>query len=723
MPYVRCTASALGVLLACLTAAAPAPAAAQVGVLNGTAFGDIELGARFFLTKPADTEFAWLERYRDLRAGAIVPAARGWFDTDGGRTRVELRTRWPGQDDENLRLAVQRLGAFRVELERDRTPHVFTTNGRLLGSSTERGVLTLPVPRPAADAFNAAPVLGTVGTRWTHDRVALTLMPALGISTLFEYGRTAKRGDRPMGMAFGTAGSNHREILEPIEQTVQHVRVAPAVRRERWQLQASYDYSSFDNDIAAVIADNPLVAADQATAGSSRGRSALAPSNRAHQMAVQGGAVLPLRGRVTGTVAYGVRRQTAPLLPYTINSAINTSGLTRLPEHADGDVRTLLVRLAGSARPLPDVTVGAHFRRFELTDHTPAIELAGRVVADRSLSTAAITTHRYPHTKQNAGADVRWRIARPLLLRVGYGREQWERDTHVREVARTTEHTPRVTLDVMPAPWLRLHTGYLRAARRGDGYAETVAVQLPLLRKLDVADRDRERAEVVAEVIPIGALSLAGSWAHGSNDYPDSRYGRTADRNRATGAYATWTPAARVAVHASLVRESFRVQQRSRYRIPPALLENESWDWIGDTDDVVITAGLGLNATLIPRRLEVGLNWDRIETTSQMTTHNPTTPTGGTDAQRASAVATDFPEIRYDFTPASAWLHYRLSDRWSARVGYTEERFRYTDFRSDGLRPVTGADIFMGNDLEGYNARMVSVRIRYAPRIPGVPVL
>jgi MtrB/PioB family decaheme-associated outer membrane protein len=719
MAHVRPTALALGTLLACL---APAPAAAQARLLSGTAYGDVELGARVYLTRPLATELARLEQYRDLRSGPVVSMARAWYDADDGRTRFELVARFPGQRDENLLLSAQRPGLFRLVLERDRTPHVFSTNGRLLGNSPARGVLTLPVPRPPAEAFDAAPVIGSVATHWTQHRVRLDLTPAPGWTALLEYSRTGKRGDRPMGMAFGTAGNNHREILEPIEHTVQHVRFAPALRRERWQIQAAYDYSAFDNDLAAIVVDNPLVAADQATAGSARGRTALAPSNHAHTMSVQGGLTLPWRGRLAGTMSYGLRRQRAALLPYTINSAINTSGLSTLPEHADGDVRTLLVRVSGSARPLPSLSVGARFRHFELTDRTPTVELTGRVVTDRSLSTAPLQTHRYPYTRRSAGADARWRLGTLASLQFDYGWDEWQRDTHVREVGRTTEHSPRVSLDVATASWRTLRSSYLRGQRRGDGYEETVAVQLPLIRKLDVADRDRERIDITADVTPWTTFGFGGSWAFGANDYPDSRYGRAEDRNRAAGAHAVWTPNARLTLHASILRESFRVQQRSRYRVPPALLDNESYDWVGNTDDVVVTAGLGVTAMLVPRRLEAGLHWDRTEATSRMKTMNPTPPTGGSDAQRASATATDFPETRYSFTPIGVFLRYRLADTWLLNVRYGDERFRHTDFRSDGLLPATGADLFMGNDLENYRSRMLTVGIRHAPRIPGVPI-
>jgi MtrB/PioB family decaheme-associated outer membrane protein len=724
MRYVREAALALALLVTWGDGRPlPPPAAAQLRTAGGTAYGDLELGARIYLKRPAATEFARLEEYRDLRSGLIVPAVRAWFDTDDARNRLELLARFPGQQDENLLLRAQRIGSITLELERDRTPHVFSTTGRLLGTFAERGVLTLPNPRPAPEAYNLAPILDEVAVRWTQDRVALRLAPVRGLSSFVQYSRTEKRGDRPMGMPFGSPGSNHREILEPIDHTVQHVRVAPSLRRARYQLQVSYDYSSFDNALPGVVADNPLVAVDQATAGSARGRSALAPSNRAHTLGLQGALTLPLRGRVSTTMSYGWRNQREPILPYTINTAINTSSLTQLPATLDGDVRTLLLRVSGSMRPLRTVTVGARFRHFELDDRTPTVQLAGRVTADRSLSTAAIASHRYPYTRQNAGADVRWRIAPPLALQLDYAYDEWKRDTQSREVAQTQEHTPRLTLDFTPVSWLALHSTYLRSERRGDGYAELAAAQLPLIRKHDLADRDRERFDVGAHVSPWPALSFGASYSYGVNDYVESSYGRGRDSNRASGLTADWQPIERLSLQASYMDESFRVRQRSRYRIAPAQLDNESFDWLSNTDDDVVTAGFGATASLIPRRLDVGVNWDRVEVTSQMKSHNPLTPEGGTAAQNTAATATDFPETRYEFNPVSAFVRYRLNDNWLVTASYRQELFEHVDFRSDGLLPATGADLLMGNDLLNYRARLLSLTVRFAPRIPGLPIL
>jgi MtrB/PioB family decaheme-associated outer membrane protein len=724
MSGTRQTTVVLGLLLWASAGSAP-PAVAQTPMPGGTGYADVELGLRFFLQEPGPTALARLHEYRDLSPGPVLPRLRAWYDSDDGRQRIELLARYPGQTDGSLLLRGMRLGAFRWELERDRTRHVFSTNGRLLGTSPERGTLTLPTPRPGLDDFNAAPILGQVATHWTRDRAMLTLAPSPAWSVNAEYSQTRKRGDRPMGMAFGTAGNNHREVLEPVDQTTHHVRVAPGIRRPGYQLQASYDYSAFENSVTALVADNPLVATDHATAGSSRGRTALAPGNAAHTFALQGGVTLPLRARIGGTVSYGIRQQREAFLPYTINSAIDTGALTPLPEHLDGDVRTLVVRLSGTMRPARAVSLGARFRHFELDDRTPPISLAGRVVSDRSLSIPAspLERHRYPYARQSVGLDMRWRVAVPVALQLDYGYDEWKRDLHVREVTRTAEHTPRVVLDVTPADWLALRSSYLRSWRRGDEYQEWAAAQLPLLRKHDVADRDRERLDLSADVTPWPTLSLGASFALGTSGYPDSPYGRARNADRATGAHAVWSPLQQLTMNASFMRETFDVRQRSRYRVPPANLDNESYDWLADTDDEVVTAGLGLTATVIPRRLDLGLGWDRVRVTSTMRTTNPTPPTGGTDAQNTAAVATDFPAITYTMSPASAWVRYRLGDHWSINARYGYERFEQVDFRVDGLVPGTGADILMGNDPENYRAQILSVGVRFVPRIPGVPII
>src|SRR5512141_2925025 len=85
-----------------------------------------------------------------------------------------------------------------------------------------------------------------------------------------EYLNIGKTGRRPMGMAFGSPGSNLREILEPIDQTMQDLKFTEGYSSPTFQILGTYDFSLFHNGFTSVTSDNPLLTVDAATTGSSR---------------------------------------------------------------------------------------------------------------------------------------------------------------------------------------------------------------------------------------------------------------------------------------------------------------------------------------------------------------------------------------------------------------------------------------------------------------------
>jgi MtrB/PioB family decaheme-associated outer membrane protein len=346
-------------------------------------------------------------------------------------------------------------------------------------------------------------------------------------------------------MVFGSPGGNLIELPEPIDQTVNDFRVTADLARERWQLQLSYNLSFFQNDVDALIADNPLRITDSplSAAGSStpaRGRLSLAPDNLAHTVGLTGGLNLPWRSRLTGTFAYGWRFQDQAFLPHTINSAIVNPGLTLPANNLDGDVRTLLATLRFTSRPFRDITVAARYRFYDLDDRSPALIFPTEVVTDTTLSTEGVARSRFSYTKHNAGADVGWRLLTPLALKVGYEWERWDRDAQHREAPLTDEHTPKISLDYTPLDWLLLRASYAHSWRRISDYntfahlahtvleEEALQREIPqsqsvLLRKYDEADRDR--VDLLIQLIPFDTLTFTPTLSFRNDDYTNSPLG------------------------------------------------------------------------------------------------------------------------------------------------------------------------------------------------------
>jgi hypothetical protein len=241
-----------------------------------------------------------------------------------------------------------------------------------------------------------------------------------------EYMNISKTGSRPMGMAFGSPGNNLREINEPIDQTMQDIKFTDSYATDRFQILGSYDLSLFSNNYTSVTSDNPLLVTDNATAGSSRGRTSLAPTNHAHTGTLSAAVNLPYRTRINANGTYSLWVQDEPFIPVTINSAIVKPAGT-LPESLGGHSGTSMFNLSGVSRPINPLTLSARFRTFTFRDKVDADTLPFMIVNDRSIS-AGVERESLPFTRRNADAAATWRVTQlplPVTLAAGYAWERW----------------------------------------------------------------------------------------------------------------------------------------------------------------------------------------------------------------------------------------------------------------------------------------------------------
>jgi hypothetical protein len=297
-----------------------------------------------------------------------------------------------------------------------------------------------------------------------------------------------------------------------------------------------------------------------------------------------------------------------------------------------------------------------------------------------------------------------------VALKLGYAWDRWSRDIH-RETPTTTESSPTVALEVNPQTWFLARASYRHAWRRGDAYVAVAAAQLPELRKYDQADRDLDRAEVLLQAFHQD-LVVSASYGLGVNDYAQSAYGLQHDWNWSGGGDLSWSANDRVTLFGAYLREEYRARQVSRYRAGTQL-GNLTYDWVSRTHDQISTVQAGVEAAALPEKLDLAVEVSHAASTSLIRATNPLTPTGGTAAQNTSATAVDYPELSHKLTTVAGSARFRFAANWSATVRYSVAAFRKVDFRTDGLLPATGADIFLGNDLRDYTAGVLAVTIGY----------
>jgi len=720
--------------------------------------GDLELGGRVFIERPPAQDRAKFEEYRDLPESAFGPYLRLRGDSKDDFYTVEIFGENIGQTDQKFQLHSYGVGKFNFLFLWDQIPHIFCTNCRTLYVESPQATFSLPTPRPSPlSVWNSAPLIDEVGFRTDVAAVAVGFTPTpawdigLGGSAMF------KHGDRPSGLLFGTPGNNAAEVAAPVEETTYGAHFNLGFAGKGYQLQFGYDFSLYNNEIDALRVDNPcfgLTAALPAGCGTSgtvppapaTGQGALTPDNIAHTFTLAGGVNLPLNTRLTGSFSYSLRFQDQAFLPFTINPtlAANPAIVTaqaNLPGSLDGQVNILRFNLTATSRLTEDLTATGRFRVYDYDDTSPEIPFTAYVENDRVVVNIATDgpiraqlARRYPYTKYDAGGDLRYQLFQPLTLKVAFDWEQWIREAdsvvvpaslvevgsdsviHVpREVFTTNQYTPKVMLDYTPLDWLLFRFGYAFSTREGTDYLQASEEQLALLRKYDMADRDRNRWDFLADIMAMDNLTFTVTFSYTMDDYGSSQFGLQDANNWAAGGDVTWKPLEWLSLFAGYVHEEWDTQSRHKRRSGTEL-NNPTFDWVSQTDDRYDTVRAGFNVVIIPQRLEGGANYNFSIGRTTMNAFNPQTPVG---AGAAAAVAANFPEIETTLNQVNAFLRYWITKHFSAKVMYSWEQWQQSDFRFDGLLPFnfpdpnTGDTIFLGMDPQNYTAHWFTLVLGY----------
>lgn len=739
-------AVALGLLLS-----TPSPGSAQTDLGPVIATGEAEVGGRGI---SGDFRSSKYEEYREQKPGAfgnvriLLEGKEGRYYFEGLATDIAER-------DQHYEIASGRYGRYRLELEFDEHPHVFSNAARTLYTNEGGGVLTLPDTTQSAIQAGGSAALqsalaGATGVplrfRLQTGRIGLFYRPLADLEFDAGYRTQEKEGTRPFGMGFGSPGANFVNVAGPIDERTHEVTGGIQVARDAWSLRLDYTGSFYENDLDTMTVDNPLRGTDSATLGSTRGRTDLAPDNSAHTVSLTGAVTLPVGfpARFAGTFSYGMRFQDDPFVPHTINSAISDPGLALPASNLDAEVRTLLANLLLTGRPHRDLNLTARYRYYDYNSDIPLLAFPAHVVNDRTLVTTDTRLNTpIDYSKHNGSLDASYRLARPTTLKVGYEWERWDRNDH-REVIRTDEHTAKAAVDYKPATWALLRAGYQFGTRRGTDYntfahlehavleeldtAARLQAQSVLLRKFDEANRVRHQVDLLAQVSPREDVTLSFTGGYGQTNYDDSILGLTDDERWSVGTDIGYRPLEWLGLSAWYTFENIEFKQQSRWRprtfLPPIVVTDDPVnDWESTSEDQVHTAGAGADILLIPERLDASLSY--IVEIAKAKTRAFGAP-GTTSAAADGGNAVDWPDIKDTLQTFIGALRYHILKNLTVKAEYRFEHFNLANFKTDGLEPfmassnVNGSgtvspstDVFLGDRVDDYVAHVIALSLIY----------
>ncbi|MEK6570794.1 MAG: MtrB/PioB family outer membrane beta-barrel protein, partial [Bacteroidota bacterium] len=246
--------------------------------------------------------------------------------------------------------------------------------------------------------------------------------------------------------------------------------------------------------------------------------------------------------------------------------------------------------------------------------------------------------------------------------------------------------------------------------------------QLPQLRKFDLATRDRNRANVLAQVTPSDVLAFTGSFGLANDDFKESVYGLLWNKSNNFSFDVSYNPTYDLALFASYTRENFNYAVKSRQRVPVVgttrANDTTNNDWSSDLEDLANTFGFGFSWSVVPEQVDFSLDFSLSDGRGTIATRALGNPA---DPRFLVTSAQNYPDTRSILRQMRASVGYRLTDHFTPRLEYRFEGYSESYFNQDVMEPymvpvdpASSGGVFLGARQPGYSAHMIYLVLSYS---------
>ncbi len=658
---------------------------------TGKVYGSLDIGGR---VTQVDGDEARFQRYRDLRGGVY-----GNNMLIGRRTEewnFEAQAWNTGYRDQRYQLDLQRVGRLSATFLWDQIPMFISRDTRTLYTQTAPGVFriedsiqqeiqggtrTLRNYEDQATRFDMRTTryLGQADVKFNFDRSTdLTL----------KVRNTTREGAIPFGATFGF--NNAVELPVPVDTRHTELQTALEWGNETGMLRLGWDGSTFHNNVESVTWDNPLRYGPDISGTPSQGRMSLWPGNTLTYLHGTGAVSLAGRTRLTGYVALGQGRSNEDLLPFTINTAIAPVALARPTAEAENQM--MIAQFTLGARPVRQLSFNAKYRYADVDVQTPVFERKGGSVAyDSSFNASAGPSEYHSVKRATFDADAAFQIVPTTSVKVGFS--HLASDYTYRIWEKTAENVFRVSVDTTSNQYLMLRGVYENRTREGEHFDADVLVEvgeLADMRHYDVADRNRQRFTLIANVMPGGIFGLTASAGVGRDEYPSSGAGLQSYDSDQYSAGFTVTPDDRYNLTASYGWERYQSLQRSRAATTAADQVNPLRNWTTDYEGRVnfLEAALDIDRAIERTVIRLSADWNRSNDTYLygLVTGSPL------------AVPEQLPAVKNQLLRGEVDVTYELTRNLRFGVAYWYDDYDVQDF---ALGPTTLSGIALPVIQEG----------------------
>jgi MtrB/PioB family decaheme-associated outer membrane protein len=623
-------------------------------------------------------------------------------------------------------------------------------------------------PAQAAQAKENRSIYNSLATpfdlRYVRDTAAFNLNYAAtrAIDVDARFVSSMREGEQPWGASF--AFNNAIELPQPLDQRTDDLSIGASWANPQGMFRLGWDGSWFTNHVQSLVWDNPIQLTDFNNGllppngpydpngysngnGPAQGRQAMAPSNTMNVVSATGLYKLPGRTTLNGTAQFTAQNQDEALIPWTINSVINTPAvfaafphLAQLPRAtAQAEATGINTLLNLSSRPFRRVSFTVRYRYNDRDVQTPVFDATEYVRFDAVPEEIEEGfSHQFDIARQNFDANLSFTPASWGTLRVGYGHEAAER--HGRGFSDVGEHIFRVSFDTFSSRYVTVRAGFDAGRRRGEGFVETgIDYELgpggtqPTLRYYDEADRDRTRASILFTVMPRDTVDLYVQFAGGRDRYlpdtsvpvnrPGELFGLHESDTTSWNAGVNFHPTDVFLLGGNYGRDRYSSLQLSRNANPPP---DPSWtdpnrNWTLDNDDTINNASVYLDLLRAVRDTDIRFAYDYSDSANSFVHGGP----------RIAALAAinqfiPLPDVENTWHRLSADVQHFFTTRAGIGVGYYFEKFDVVDFNTidtngpTGFAPETGdprldwlGGLTMGYGNRPYSGHTAYLRVLY----------
>lgn len=491
------------------------------------------------------------------------------------------------------------------------------------------------------------------------------------------------------GYAWGGFLGNAAQLTRPVDYDTHEAQAGLRYAADDWQLKASVRGSWFNNSDRALTWDNAFVGVD-------RGRMAQPPDNKAYYADLAGSWNMFRHTTASATFSVGRFEQDDQFLSYTINPDLPVNALPA--GDLDGTVDVTHFDLRVTSSPWSRVRLTGEFR-YDDRDNDSDRRLWQTVSAD-AVPGAVEENRPFDYKRWDADVFADVKVLRGFKTSVGYTFRRIERN--LQEVDESDEDVYWAKLRFRPGRLVTADLTLESSSRDNDGYEQYDYLNLaqnPLMRKYNMAERDRDGIKLHATVLPASRLSLGVQVESWDEDYDDSDVGLTSADRDSIAADLTYQISDRMSAYASVGHESVDSEQwGAQSSVNPNTADP---NWRGKNDDEF---NLG----------SVGFRWDRIREKWGVEL-DYTYARGESDvALRGVGLNDDFPTLKTRSHTARLDVSYDLNPQMSLSGGWWYARYRSDDWALDGVREDTiGNLLTWGGTSPDYELSVIALRFDY----------